>query len=267
MKGFSLLLIAAAAVGCTEPSAPSADMSVDSSPSYAKGGGGGVGTAGCTTCTVNDLYTFTDGSFSKTGSHITTDSQLGTTDIASSPTVVSSPSGELFVGRFANTQTEALLVLSNGYSKYSLAFDLYTIGSWDGKGKQAQSGAFLSNVVSLRYRCVGGVEGDVFASTFSNQSTVQQDYPANIALGQVGGYKAATGSLSQDNLRFREDSTSNTPLFRSFGDVTYRMSFAGNNPCGSGNPVTFVWRTSGANQQSNYDESWGLDNITVKAGS
>src|SRR3954454_11647682 len=111
MKRFTMLLIAAAAVGCTEPSAPSADMSVDSSPSYARGSGG---SAGCTTCTVNDLYTFTDGSFSKTGSHITTDSQLGTTDVASSPTVVSSPSGEKFVGRFVNTQTEALLVLPNG---------------------------------------------------------------------------------------------------------------------------------------------------------
>jgi len=262
MKGFTLLLIAAAAVGCTEPSAPSADMSVDSSPSYAKG----TGSAGCTTCAVNDLYTFTDGSLSKTGSSFTTDSQLGTTDIASSATVVSSPSGEKFVGRFVNTQTEALLVLPNGYSKYSLTFDLYTIGSWDGKGKQAQGGIFLSNVVSLRYRCVGGASADIFSSTFSNQTTVQQDYPANLALGQIGGYKAATGSLSQDNLRFREDPTSNTPLFRSFGDVTYRLSFAGNNPCGAGNPVTFVWRTSAPNQQSNYDESWGLDNITVKAG-
>jgi hypothetical protein len=264
MKGFTLLLIAAAAVGCTEPSAPSADMSVDSSPSYAKSSGGG--TAGCTTCPVNDLYAFTDGSVSKTGSHITTDSQLGATDIASGPTVVSSPSGEKFVGRFVNTQTELLLVLPNGYSKYSLMFDLYTIGSWDGKGKQAQSGAFLSNVVSLRYRCVGGASADIFSSTFSNQLTVQQDYPANLALGQVGGNKAAAGSLSQDNLRFREDPTSNTPLFRSFGDVTYRMSFAGNNPCGAGNPVTFVWSTTAPNQQSNYDESWGLDNITVKAG-
>lgn len=263
MKRISLLLIAAAAVGCTEPSAPSADMSVDSSPSFGKNTGG---SAGCTVCPVNDLYTFADVSLSKTGSHITTDSQLGTTDIASSPTVVTSLSGEKFIGRFDNTETEALLVLPNGYSKYSLMFDLYTIGSWDGKGKQAQNGVFLTNVLSLRYRCVGGVEGDIFASTFSNQLTVQQDYPANVALGLAGGYKAATGSLSQDNLGYRNDPSSNTPLFRSFGDVTYRLSFAGNNPCGAGNPVTFVWRTNGAVQQSNYDESWGLDNITVKAG-
>jgi hypothetical protein len=265
MKYSISMLLFAAVVGCTESTAPSAAPSGDLAPSYAKGGGS-VGTTGCTSCLVNDLYTFTDGSVTKAGSHVTTDSQLGVTDVASSPVAVSSPSGEKFIGRFANTQTEALLVLPNGYSKYSLTFDLYTIGSWDGKGKQAQSGVFLANILSLRARCSAGVTKDVFSSTFSNQTTVQQDYPANLSLGQVGGNKAATGSLSQDNLRFREDPTSNTPAFRSFGDVTYRLSFAGDNPCGAGQPVTFVWSTSAPNQQSNYDESWGLDNITIKAG-
>jgi hypothetical protein len=41
------------------------------------------------------------------------------------------------------------------------------------------------------------------------------------------------------------------------------MSFTGSNPCGTG-AVTFVFRTYAPGQQSAPDETWGVDNISIK---
>ena len=48
------------------------------------------------------------------------------------------------------------------------------------------------------------------------------------------------------------------------GDTWYKMHFTGENPCGAGNPMYFVWTVPLADLQSNYDESWGLDNVVIK---
>jgi hypothetical protein len=148
---------------------------------------------------------------------------------------------------------------------YSLTFDLYIIGSWDGRGKQAQQGIFEGNFFTIAYRCNGasGAGTPIFQTSFSNQLTVQQDFPNALF---TGGYKAGTESIAKDALDYRNDPTSNTPLFRSFGDVTYRLTYSGTNPCGSGVPLAFVFRTAAdPDQQSLYDESWGVDNVIVKA--
>lgn len=168
-----------------------------------------------------------------------------------------------FVGRFSNTQTAVLVNVPNGGAKYALALDFYAIGSWDGIGKQAQSGAFLANVFQVGAVCTGDAAGtirDIFTSTFSNQMTVQQNYP--LAFGSGGGAKALTGSSASGNL-FNGDPTVNVPVFRSVSDATYHMSFTGANPCGTGN-VTFVFRTFAPGQQSAPDETWGVDNISIK---
>jgi hypothetical protein len=168
-----------------------------------------------------------------------------------------------FVGRFANTQTAVLLTVPNGGAKYALEFDFYAIGSWDGIGKQAQNGAFLANVFQVGAVCTGDDAGtirDIFTSTFSNQMTVQQNYP--LAFGTGGGAKALTGSVDSGNL-FNGDPTVNVPVFRSVSDATYHMSFTGVNPCVTGT-VTFVFRTFAPGQQSAPDETWGVDNISIK---
>ena len=67
-----------------------------------------------------------------------------------------------------------------------------------------------------------------------------------------------------DALGYIHDETAHTPLFRSMGDTWYKMHFTGANPCGAGNPMYFVWTVPDAHLQSNYDESWGLDNVVVK---
>jgi len=168
-----------------------------------------------------------------------------------------------FVGRFSNTQTAVLLNVPNGGAKYALEFDFYAIGSWDGIGKQAQNGAFLANVFQVGAVCstdAAGTIRDIFTSTFSNQMTVQQNYPNSYGSG--GGSKALTGSVNSD-VNFKGDPTVNVPVFRSVSDATYHMSFTGANPCGSG-AVSFIFRTYAPGQQSAPDETWGVDNISIK---
>jgi hypothetical protein len=168
-----------------------------------------------------------------------------------------------FVGRFSNTQTVVLLNVPNGGSKYALEFDVYAIGSWDGIGKQAQSGAFQANVFQVGAICTSDAPGtvrDIFTTTFSNQMTVQQNYP--LAYGSGGGAKALTGSVNSD-VNFKGDPTVNVPLFRSVSDATYHLAYTGDNPCGSG-AVSFVFRTYAPGQQSASDETWGVDNISIK---
>jgi hypothetical protein len=168
-----------------------------------------------------------------------------------------------FVGRFNNTNTRLILTPANAATKYTVDFDLYVIGSWDGRGKQAQQGSFLANVIDVGYRCTaGGPVTSIFKTTFSNQYTVQQDYP-NTYL--TGGFKAGTGSSAIDALGYAgHPELSNTPQFRSFGDATYALSFSGANPCGTA-AVQFTISTSNPTQQSVIDESWGVDNILVRA--
>jgi hypothetical protein len=173
-----------------------------------------------------------------------------------------------FIGRYNNTHTRTLLVFQEAGSKYTVNFDLYVIGSWDGKGKQAQSGAFQANVFQVAYRC--GTDATlipVFSTTFSNQLTVQQDYP--LAYG-LGGNKAGSGAVkgSIDALGYKDrPDLSNTPQFRSFGDATYAMSYTLSGICGgtNGTAPTFVLSSTAPGQQSNYDESWGVDNIVLKS--
>lgn len=168
-----------------------------------------------------------------------------------------------FVGRFANTQTAVELNVPHAGTKYALEFDFYAIGSWDGIGKQAQNGAFLANVFQVGAVCAGDAAGtirNIFTSTFSNQMTVQQNYP--LAFGTSGGAKALTGSVASDNL-FKGDPTVNVPVFRSVSDATYHLTFTGTNPCGTAE-VKFVFRTFAPGQQSAPDETWGVDNISIK---
>lgn len=266
-KIFFLPLAAFIVAACSEPTTSTATS--DLSPSYAKPTPPPTEPTFTTTIT-NDFYTFTSSGISAAGSSFITGLEAGGQGTASGPaTVVApSPSFEEFLGRFVNVDTEARLVVTNGSNQFLLQYDLYTIGSWDGKGKQAQSGFFEANVFSVSFLCEGAIpDGVLFTSTFSNQLTVQQDYPANTALGQSGGNKAATGSFDTDALNYRSrPDLSNTPPFRSFGDVSYHMQLSGPNPCGVGQTVTFVFGSTAPNQQSNYDESWGIDNVRIRTG-
>ncbi|MDO8502363.1 MAG: hypothetical protein Q7S20_11015 [Gemmatimonadaceae bacterium] len=257
---------------CSDSTAPANQP--DLSPSYAK-------PAPPTTVEpaignlTDAVYRFTSGTVDvSAGTGIGEDTDNATL-ASSSADIQYAPSNSLngFIGRYNNTHTRTLVVFPTAGSKYTADFDLYVIGSWDGKGKQAQHGVFLANVFQVAYRCgLDPTVHPIFTTTFSNQYTVQQDFPNAYGLG---GFKAGTGSVpnSIDALGYRDaldadgNLLSNTPTFRSFGDVTYHFTYTLTNECGgaTGTAPTFVFSTTAPGQQSNYDESWGLDNIILKA--
>ena len=167
-----------------------------------------------------------------------------------------------FIGRFNNTATRVIITVANPGSKYTLNFDLYIIGSWDGRGKQAQSGVFEANVFQVGWRCnPGQAVTPLFTTSFSNQLTVQQDYPLPYL---QGGNKAATGSFAQDALGYKtRPDLSHYVTFRAFGDVSYKQSYTVGNVCNGAGPQ-FVLSSTAPGQQNNFDESWGIDNVVLK---
>lgn len=263
-KLFALPLAVFFVAACSESTAP--ESAADLTPSYGKPVNPPTGeTGGCTTCPVDGFYDFEGGVVANNGgTSVATDLQPEGQGTASDALVVEAPTGESFLGRFENVRTMVVINVPAGHPKYSLTFDFYAIGSWDGRGKQAQNGAFDANVFDLAWRCTPASPAtSIFKTTFSNQKTVQQDYPLAYL---TGGYKAASGSFEQDGLDYiSHPELSHTPVFRSYGDVSYHMGSAGANPCGTG-AFQLLISTSNPTQQSVMDESWGVDNIRIKAG-
>jgi hypothetical protein len=254
-KFFAVPLAVLFVAACSDSStAPISDLAVKNAKPVAP-------TAECVGCPLIATYDFQGGVVGAAGgTSVVTELQPGAAGTASDPNVVTAPSGQMFLGRFANTQTTVVINIPAGYANYRVDYDLYIIGSWDGRGKQAQNGVFQANVYEVDSRC-GTAVSPIFKTTFSNQLTVQQDYPLPYL---TGGNKAATGSFDQEALNYRSAPTlSNTPIFRSFGDVEYHMTSGGANPCGGTGAFSLIISTSNPMQQSNYDESWGVDNIQI----
>ena len=258
-KFFAVPMAVILVAACSDSTAPARS---DLNPSYVKPT---EPVAVCSSCPIVGDFDFDNGTTISAagGSTVGTDIQPGISSTADGANIVTSPSQEDFLGRFVNTRTMVVINVPSGSANYNLAFDLYVIGSWDGRGKQAQQGSFLANVIDVGYRCTaGGPVTSIFKTTFSNQYTVQQDYPNSYL---TGGFKAGTGSSAIDALGYAgHPELSNTPQFRSFGDATYALSFSGANPCGTA-AVQFTISTSNPTQQSVIDESWGVDNILVRA--
>ena len=254
---FSLSVAAIAIVACTDSTSPTSSLST----SNAKQSDPIITVAGTLT---NNTYTFDDGTFSASdGGTFTVESLTGGFG-ASSPNLgsVFNNAANKFIGRVDNHKVN--LIVPNGGSTYEVSYDLYIIGSWDGNGKQSgkQYGVDIWEN-SIACSPTGPAVATLIRTTFSNQKTVQQSFPHNY--GQGGGTnKAGSGSFAVNALGYINDPTSHTPQFESVGDTWYKLRFAGVNPCGAGNPIYLQWSVPGATLQSNYDESWGVDNVVIK---
>ena len=262
MKQLVLLTAAALAVAaCSETTAPVSDLDSRYAKPTAPSGPTVVGNL------TTDTYSFEDNSIAGAAgtSWAVDDLESGGFSISAPDVVTAYNNSTKFLGRVDNHTL--FLVVPNGGSTWSLAFDLYIIGSWDGQGQQAQHGAFGQDIWRLAIRCspAAAPVAVLLETDFSNQLTVQQSYPRSAS--QKGGSKAATGAYGTDLLGYVDDPAVHTPLFRSFGDSEYHMSFSGSNPCGAGNPMYFAFTVPDAGLQSNYDESWGLDNVLIKTDS
>lgn len=258
MKTFLTLSLAVALVTACSDSTSSTGP--NASPNLAKGGGGGVVVSGTLT---DNMFEFDDGTFNASDGGTFTVENLAGGFGAAAPDLgyVFNNAANRFVGRVDNHRVN--LIVPNGGSTYDVTYDLYIIGSWDGDGKQSgkQFGVDIwENTIACS--ATGPNVATLIRTTFSNQKTVQQSFPNSY--GEGGGtHKAGYGAFAADFLGYKNDPTSNTPVFDSFGDTWYKMHFSGLNPCGAGNPIFLRWSVPAATLQSNYDESWGVDNVHI----
>lgn len=259
MKTFlTMSLTACALAACSDMSTSPAVA-----PQLAKGTTG-ITVAGNLT---NSTFNFDDGTFTAQDGGAFTVESLSGGFAAASPDLghVFNNPANLFIGRLDNHQVN--LIVPSGGSTYDISYDLYIIGSWDGDGKQSgkQYGVDIwENTIACS--STGPSVATLIRTTFSNQKTVQQSYPNNYG-ANGGGLKAASGAFAVDALGYKNDPTSNTPVFSSYGDTWYKLHFSGVNPCGAGNAIFLRWSVPNASLQSNYDESWGVDNVRIMTDS
>jgi hypothetical protein len=258
MKNLLPLSVAALLLAaCSEPTTPGSALSTTD----AKATDPGITVSGNL---MNDLFTFDDGSFTASSGGTFTVEDLTGGFGAAAPTLsaVFNNPANLFLGRLDNDK--ATLIVPNGGSTFFVSYDLYIIGSWDGDGKQSGK-EFGVDLWQNGIACTptGAVVLSLINTTFSNQKGVQQSYP-----NDYGTYRGpstyGTGAFAINALGYINDPTSHTPQFQSYGDTWYKLSFSGINPCGAGNPIYLVWTVPNATLQSNYDESWGIDNVLIK---
>ncbi|HZJ01490.1 MAG TPA: hypothetical protein VFD22_12585 [Gemmatimonadaceae bacterium] len=254
---FPLSLAMIAIIACTDSTSPTQNLS---SSDQKNSGGGTFTVSGSLT---NDMFTFDDGTFgTSAGSTFTVESTTGGFGASAPPiTGLFNNASNKFIGRLDNHKVN--LIVPNGGSAYDISYDLYIIGSWDGNGKQSGK-QYGVDIWQNDIACspTGPAVATLIRTTFSNQKTVQQSFPHNY--GEGGGTnKAGEGAFAADALGYASDPTSNTPQFQSFGDTWYKLHFTGLNPCGAGNPIYLQFSVPGATLQSNYDESWGIDNVRI----
>ncbi len=255
----SLRICAAALVvaACAEPTAPSAVQ--DLSPRHARPikGGGALTVNGNL---QNSTFAFSATEYGRTG---TSNTSLGVLDqnaqaVASLPTeAMPARNGDYVLGRLNNQQV--VIGVAAGATKFEINLDFYAIGSWDGAGLQAQQGSFGQDSWAVAAEC-GADLVTVFATSFSNQKSVQQHYPSDLSGKRNQWLKNAAG---YDVTGF----DAIVPLFSSVKDSHYKLSFIGANPCGGAEFKSLRLFTPGFEQQSRDDESWAVDNISIKTDS
>ncbi|MFM6621252.1 MAG: Calx-beta domain-containing protein, partial [Dolichospermum sp.] len=147
--------------------------------------------------------------------------------------------GRNFLGQFANDTVSLTLNdqrLAN--TNITLEFDLFIMDSWDGNNIPHGPDQFNLSIA-------GG--NTLLNTTFSNIETddFPQAYPGSTG---EGDYPAGTGAIEIDTLGYTF-----------FGDSVYHLSYTFPNVSNS-----IILNFSGIGLQGIGDESWGLDNISVR---
>jgi hypothetical protein len=170
----------------------------------------------------------------------------GTIDaVWSHPTGETSPSGQRYLGKFANEAVRLSLANLPTHSKVIVEMDLYIVDSWDGSNTTKPGNG--PDIVTIT---VG--DSTVLHSTFSNVNGVadhRQSYPDRYP-GPL--HDAATGAISKNTLGYTEGSNNHNR------DSIYRFRFEVNHSQGS-----IILHVKGTNITPPPDEWWGLDNIRV----
>ncbi len=238
---------------CSDPTSPAATL--DASPVFAKRAP--VDPLQVSGNLQNNSFSFASDGFARTGSSNTL---LDVVDQAEQSVVAThleelpAKPGNYVLGRLNNEQV--VIEILPGATKFEIDFDFYAIGSWDGSGQQAQHGTFGQDSWSVSAKC-GDVLVDIFTTTFSNQKSVQQNYP-NAVSGRSTQW--LSGSAGSNVTGFNPP----VPVFSSVKDSWYKLSFKGANPCGAATFSALYLAIPGFDLQSRSDESWALDNLNIK---
>jgi len=156
----------------------------------------------------------------------------------SSRRVEATPAGSRrFLGQFTNDVVNLRLDNLPRHTWVTLSFDLFVLQSWD--GNHATVGPDLWSV---------GIDGGptLLRTTFSN-SEPSQAYPDPYP---GGDHSSRTGAAEIDTLGYQY-----------IGDSVYRLTFTFQH---TGRSIAFNFAGSGLEPAGN--ESWGLDNVQVDAG-
>jgi hypothetical protein len=161
-----------------------------------------------------------------------------------------SPSGERFLGQFDVYATVLSLSDLPAHSMIRADFDLYLIGSWDGKADLPDGNDIftLDNILDFDN---GGDFCIWFFTTFSNTDS-NQDYPGGFGSGDN---VARTGAFAVNTLDYAESNG---------GDTIYRLSVTFPHTISS-LELSFFGDVEPDPGHLLTDESWGIDNVTITA--
>ena len=244
---------AALLAACTEPTAPASAVDLDAR--YArKPSAPALGVQGNL---QNSLFHFSSLDYASEGTSNTSLAVLDESLVATAALLTEelpAQPGNYILGRLNNEQVA--IGMAAGATKFEVSFDFYAIGSWDGRGQQAQHGSFGQDSWQVSARC-GDTFVNIFTTSFSNQKSVQQHFPNSVS-GKSAQWLA--GSTGSNVTGFDVP----VPLFSSVTDSRYELTFKGSNPCGA-QPFTAIHLSiPGFSLQSRSDESWAIDRLSVK---
>lgn len=152
-----------------------------------------------------------------------------------------------FLGEFNNDFVYLSLNSLPAHTVITVTFDLFIIRSWDGNTTEYKGGPVGPDIWDLQL--LGGIT-PLLHTSFSNWDTLgfYQAYPDSYP---DGNYFARTGATENNSLGY-------TNSVGEIMDSVYHLSFTFPH---SSNDLTFIFSSYGL--QEIFDESWGLDNVSV----
>ena len=164
----------------------------------------------------------------------------------SNNSIETAPSGENFLGRFLDIVETLTLNNLPVHTSATVAFRLYTIGSWDGNNTALNNGV----VDGFTFDNIGLGQSNALPlnTTFSNFPGSDQDYPTIPSVGKTGAVAINSLQYPVNNGGFG-------------GDAAYDFSFTFAHTSSTliANWVAYINQAGGGL----LDESWGLDNVVV----
>lgn len=208
------------------------------------------------TPTTGGFVTLYSDGFTSGGGSTTVDSDI---TLAWSPSSVSaSPNGQEFLGAdaaygFGNETASLTLGALPSNTEVFVDFDLYVIQAWEGHG--SGSGPDIWTLLA---------DGaTVISASFSNTNDAPQSYPTDYDGGSPTDNGAGRGAAAHNTLGYLGHvEASQYPTGSPWDDVTYRVSLALPH---TADALTLDFAASGL--EAVYDESWGLDNLSVSVNS